>query len=206
MSESESADRWRTRKKTRVTGVSFHHRRVWGAAQRLLQQADEDPGRRWHEYLAAVLLSSFAFEGLLNYIGDELYPSVWTEERSFFGVGQYRGTDGKLKYLAEKLNLAIDRSRRPFQSFRELLALRNETAHLRHEVVDEEIVTSMHEIGQSSDIPELARHEAAHRVIQDLTELSEGLYRAALKAGLPGNPEETAFTGVVSSRAYDNIP
>jgi hypothetical protein len=64
----------------------------------------------------------------------------------------------------------------------------------------------MHEIGQSSDIPELARPEVARRVIQDIVELSEGLYRAALRGGLSGNPEETAFTGVVSSRAYDDIP
>ena len=71
-STGTSVDRWKKRKKTRVTGVTHHHRILWSAADRLIQEADEDPNRRWYAYSATLLLSFFSFEGLLNYIGEEL--------------------------------------------------------------------------------------------------------------------------------------
>ena len=74
----------RERKRTRVTGVTHHHRILWSAAERLVGEADEHPDGKWYVYMAGLLLSFFSFEGLLNYIGEEVYSEEWAEEREFF--------------------------------------------------------------------------------------------------------------------------
>ena len=110
----------RERKQNRVTGVTHHHRILWSAADRLMQEADEPPEGKWYAYMAGLLLSFFSFEGLLNYIGEELYPEEWAGEKAFFAEDPYRGTAGKLQFLSDRLAVSVDRSRRPYQSFQSL--------------------------------------------------------------------------------------
>jgi len=198
--------RWRVRKKTHVTGVTYNHRLLWSAAQRLLGQADEDPERRWYEYLSALVLCSFAFEGLLNYLGEELFSEEWADERQFFRKGPERGTEGKLTFLGQRLAVDLDRSRRPYQSFRELLGFRNAMAHVRHERVDGEVVTSVEEIGRMSSVPALAKRDAAHQIIGDLVELGDQLLLAAVQKGLKAEPDARAFTGTIAGHSFDDIP
>ena len=93
----------RERKRTRVTGVTHHHRILWSAAERLVGEADEHPEGKWYVYMAGLLLSFFSFEGLLNYIGEEVYSEEWAEEREFFTEGPYRGTEGKLRSFLTNL-------------------------------------------------------------------------------------------------------
>ena len=199
-------DRWSERKKTRVTGVTHHHRLIWSAASRLISEADELPQHKWYGYLAGLLLSSFAFEGLLNYIGEELYPKIWADPRATFGLRPYRGTAGKLRFLAEQLAVPIDRSRRPYQSFSELVEFRNQMVHVRHETIDTELVTSIEEVGRTTDLPPIAAHEPVHRIISDLEELGDSIFEAAVRSGLPRAGGSKAFGGTVSSREYHDLP
>ena len=193
----------RERKKTRVSGVTHHHRILWSAADRLIQEADEPPEGKWYGYMAGLLLS---FEGLLNYIGEELYPEEWAGEKAFFGQDPYRGTAGKLLFLSERLAVPIDRSRRPYQSFRRLSKFRDEMVHVRQEKVDTEVVTSLEEIGRESHIPPIVARESVHRIRADLEDLGNRLFHGARAGGLEVNKDWTAFRGSVSVRAYHDIP
>ena len=193
-------------KKTRVTGVTYYHRFLWSAAGRLIQEADELPEGKWYAYLSALVLSFFSFEGLLNYMGHELYPEVWEEERTFFVKNPYRGTAGKLEFLAEKLSVPIDDSCRPYRSFRYLLAFRNEVAHVRHETIDTEVLTNIEEIGRKTNIPAIVSPDSVHQIRADLEELGELLFRAAITRGLNVTGGSGALSGTVSSHLYHDIP
>ena len=53
------------------------------------------------------LMSFFAFEGLLNHVGEELFAETWDQERTFFLGPEYQGTLGKFDYLANELGLEL---------------------------------------------------------------------------------------------------
>ena len=199
-------DRWRERKKTRVTGVTFHHRMLWSAARELIREADEEPGRRWHGYLAALLLAFFSFEGLLNYIGEELYPDEWSDEKVLFSQGPRRGATGKFEYLSDRLGVPFDRSRRPYQSLQKLSAFRRSMVHVRHEKIEAEVVTSIEEIGKETHIPPIVAGDSVREIRADLEELGAGLFQAAQAKGLQVTGESSAFTGTVYSHGYDDLP
>ena len=194
------------KKKTRVTGVTHHHRILWSAAERLVGDADENSEGKWYAYMSVLLLTFFSFEGLLNYIGEEIYPKEWDEEKEFFSEDPYRGTVGKLHFLSDKLAVPLDRSRRPYQSFQSLLKFRNEIVHVRQEKVDTEIVTSLEEIGRESYIPKIVAPISVHRIRDDIEELGDMLFQGARDAGLEVNKDWTAFKGSTSVREYHDIP
>ena len=113
---------------------------------------------------------------------------------------------GKLLFLSERLAVPIDRSRRPYQSFRRLSKFRDEMVHVRQEKVDTEVVTSLEEIGRESHIPPIVARESVHRIRADLEDLGNRLFHGARAGGLEVNKDWTAFRGSVSVRAYHDIP
>jgi hypothetical protein len=66
-------------------------------------------------FTAALVLTYSCFEAHLNFIGETLFPEAWSQERRTFSVPPYRGTLGKLAFLANKLGVAIDRGRKPIR-------------------------------------------------------------------------------------------
>lgn len=194
------------RRRTKVKGVTYHHRILWSVGGRLIQHADEDPDRRWYGYFSALLVTFFAFEGFLNYIGEELYPREWEDEKELFSSGSRRGTKGKLEFLAERLAVPLDRGRRPYQSLSELSAFRHTMVHSRHDKIDDEIVTSLEEIGRDSMVPQIASKEETSRIRSDVEKLADGLFDSAKDRGLHVTGESGAMTGTLRAKAYDDIP
>ncbi len=107
------------------------YRSLWVAARRLRIDASSEARSRTNRDLGALLCLYFAFEGFLNDLGDRIAADTWAEEREFFGKGEYRGTLGKLRYLAEISNFLLEKGRRPYQTLRELEAVRHELVHPR---------------------------------------------------------------------------
>lgn len=111
---------------------SFAHRLLWDSAQRHLRIAKERSDDSWMLHLSAGLLSAVAFEAYLNYVGGEILPHVWNQERSYFSSSQYRGTAGKFKRIAEELGYAPPpKAHKPYAAWLELVSLRDKMVHAR---------------------------------------------------------------------------
>ncbi len=112
--------------------VSFAHKLLWDSSCRHLAIAAERPDDAWMLHLSAGLLAAAAFEAYLNYVGGEMLPHVWVEERKVFSTESYRGTNGKLKRIAEEINWSLPtKSRKPFAGVIELQDLRDKLVHAK---------------------------------------------------------------------------
>lgn len=111
---------------------SYAHKLLWESSQRHLALADTNPDDTWFLHLSAGLLAAAAFEAYLNYIGEEILPQIWENERNFFSQQEYRGTFGKLKRIAEEIAWQLPRrDRQPLTSLIELQSLRDKMVHAR---------------------------------------------------------------------------
>jgi hypothetical protein len=112
--------------------TSFAHRILWDSMRRHLSIADERAPDSWMLHLSAALLGAAAFEAYLNYIGDEMLPHVWANERQVFSSDAYKGTRGKLKRIAEELGYRPPpATQKPFAGWLELVSLRDKLVHAR---------------------------------------------------------------------------
>lgn len=112
----------------------FNHRIVWSAARLNLTLTSSEPPAGKCFSLAAMILTFFAFEGYLNWLGGLLCKDVWKKERQFFAKQPYTGTLGKLKYLREHLSLPpLNEKKRPLSTLIMLYKIRNFLAHTKPE-------------------------------------------------------------------------
>ena len=112
--------------------VSFAHRLLWDSSQRHIAIANERPEDSWMLYLSAGLLAAAAYEAYLNYLGEEMLPDIWTDERKFFSSEPYRGTEGKLKRISEEIEWSLPpKSRKPLSGVIELQSLRDKMVHAK---------------------------------------------------------------------------
>ncbi len=77
---------------------------------------------------------AFAFEAYLNHVGDD--------ELKFWAEIDRISYDSKLTVLSEHLGFEVDKSRRPFQTIRELFDLRNAFAHGRTKKLEQKKVVT----------------------------------------------------------------
>jgi hypothetical protein len=90
------------------------------------------PTDSWQLHLSAGLLAAAAFEGYLNYLGEEILPALWKDERVSFSTPPYRGVNGKLRRIAEEVEWPLaPRSRKPFSGLVELQSLRDKMVHAK---------------------------------------------------------------------------
>ena len=137
----------------------------------------------WILHLSAGLLAAAAFEAYLNYLGEEMLPQVWAEERKFFSAEPYRGTGGKLKRIAEEVKWVLPaKSRKPFSGLLELQSLRDKLVHAKPKKAT---YRSVHKEGQWPTLPStwLHREAPAKRVrslIADVEAFAVALHNAVL--------------------------
>ena len=74
-------------------------------------------------------MAYFAYEAYLNLVGPRIDAEAWKNERDFFSKPPYRGTQGKLQRICEKIGIEVDRGKRPYQTIRDLGRLRDFLAH-----------------------------------------------------------------------------
>jgi hypothetical protein len=106
-------------------------RSLWVAAKRLLLDAEAELPQNTWRLLGATICAAAALEGFLCDLGSRIAPAQFADERAFFSGRDYRGTIGKLKFLAERIGLPLDWGRRPLQSLSSLDRLRNQFIHPR---------------------------------------------------------------------------
>ena len=111
---------------------SYAHKLLWESSRRHLSLSEANPEDSWLLHLSAGLLAAAAFEAYLNYVGEEVLPHIWDQERTFFAQAPYKGTFGKLKRIAEEIRWELPRrDLQPIAGAVELHALRDKVVHGR---------------------------------------------------------------------------
>lgn len=122
----------------------YSYQILWFASQSALQMANIKDKKVRPDHLAIhSFLSGFsAFEGFLNFVGEEIAPEAWDNERQFFTLKSgYRGIDGKVKYLFSKFSdIELDENSEPYINFRKMNNIRNHLVHNRVNRYEEESV------------------------------------------------------------------
>jgi hypothetical protein len=116
--------RWAKRQAT------FHtHEFLWSDLEDLWRLIEDEPQAARGVFTGTLVLLFACFEAHLNFLGETLFPDIWKQTRLHFGRPPHRGTLGKLAYLAAKLSLPLDRSRKPYSTVAELQRRRHMLVH-----------------------------------------------------------------------------
>jgi hypothetical protein len=114
--------------------TTFSYEILWRAAHTALNMAEvKDPRIRVdHLSIHSILTGFLAFEGFINFVGDEIAPEIWKTERDFFSGPNFRGIVGKIEYLFTLFpNVALIKGEEPYQTFRRIKETRDNLAHNR---------------------------------------------------------------------------
>jgi len=161
-----------------VTGQVFTHQYLWNCASLLLSQPESKSPSDAYFRMAGMIMAYFTYEAYLNLIGPLIDREAWKNEREFFSKSPYRGTEGKLKRICEKIGINIERDKRPYLTMRELKKLRDFLAHGKHEVYAYELEV---ERGQTPDmfrdvrIYEMVTAAKANDALKDTVEFLENI-------------------------------
>ena len=98
------------------------HSEALNGAHVLLRLAAEQPKGCYYQWMGSLLLSAFAFEGYMNFLGRIFFPSWGSFERRL-------SWQLKLTLLGDTIGLAVDPGREPFQTIKQLFRFRDEVAH-----------------------------------------------------------------------------
>jgi hypothetical protein len=159
-----------------VAGQVFTHQYLWNCASLLLSQPETKSPNDGYFRMAGMVMAYFTYEAYLNLIGPHIDREAWKNEREFFSKSAYRGTEGKLKRICEKIGINIERDKRPYLTMRELKRLRDFLAHGKREVYAYEVEV---ERGQTPDmfrdvsIYEMVSAEKANNALKDTAEFLE---------------------------------
>ena len=120
----------------RIKGVHYTHLRLWETARRFMASGKAEERGSFYPFLAATLFSYLAFEALLNAWLHALDPDAWAREKE---IGS---TLAKCAYLFALAGIPLDKSRRPYQTVRQVAGARDFLAHAKTEEFDELIPAS----------------------------------------------------------------
>ncbi len=171
------------------SSLSFAHRVLWDAVLTQLEVARERPEASWSCHLAAALLAAASFEAYLNYVGEELLPHIWADERANFSKAKYKGVMGKLKRIAEEIQWELPgKNMPPYLGVVELQALREKIVHARPARSEYKV---QFKEGNAPRLPgrwlerELPIHRA-ERLIKSANDLAVALHEALEKSDASG--------------------
>lgn len=85
-----------------------------------------------HLSIHSILTAFLAFEGFINFVGDEVAPEIWSKEREFFSDKKFRGIVGKIEYLFTLFpNMELQKEKEPYLTFGRVKETRDNLAHNR---------------------------------------------------------------------------
>jgi hypothetical protein len=178
-----------------IAGQGFTHQYLWNCSEALLSQTETKSPTDGYFAMAGMLMAYFAYEAYLNLVGPRIDGEAWKNERDFFSKPPYRGTQGKLQRICEKIGIEVNRGKRPYQTIRDLGGLRDFLAHGKLDTYAFEIDV---EKGKEPDmfhdlqIYKMVNRENADRALKDTEEFIEYLH-ARITAKRKG--DETLFKG-----------
>lgn len=164
--------------------VFFPHTMYLDTANHFCAELDSKEYPSWHDLMACMTTTVFSVEAILNTFGHIAIKD--------FGDFESCSPLAKIRILCEKLNIAFDKSRSPFNSILKLLKLRNKFSHPKYKVLSFE----------SEEMP-LPEAQALYHQGEILHELEKALRPELVKAYVKAVNE---FELMVKRAIGDNLP
>ena len=143
-----------------------------------------------HHATVAIVFCAFTLEAYMNYLGHHRLGDGWEDHL-------YDKHSRKLELLAAEIGMPLDRSRRPFNAYREVFNFRDEMAHGKVEQVKSHkpVRTRLPVTPRppQANWERVANARDARRLFEATLGMLDALDRAA---GLGGNPCERRWTYV----------
>lgn len=108
---------------------------LWHTSDYLLDKGKEQQEGSFHQFMASLVFTAFTLEAYLNHIGPKIF-NCWRDLERL-------GPKEKLNVIAEKLGIAPDYSRRPWQVLSALFGFRNDIAHGKSVNISQEDVIAL---------------------------------------------------------------
>ena len=118
----------RRRFRIQASGTTNTYVYCWIAATRALKEAEAQELGSFYSCMMAGVFAAFAVEAFLNHIGRQ-------KIRAWADIERRLGPREKLLLLRQVAHWSVDESRRPFQTLRKMLQLRDALAHGKTETV-----------------------------------------------------------------------
>ena len=94
---------------------------MWRVSFELLRKVKEDWKGSYYLFMGSLIFTAFTLEAYLNHIGQRIF-ACWNDLERL-------SPSKKLNVITEKLGVAKDDSKRPFQTVSSLFKFRNDVAH-----------------------------------------------------------------------------
>lgn len=132
-------------------------------SQFMINEAEKSEQGRFYNCMGSIVFSAFCIEAYLNQLGERKF-SFWTELEQL-------NHKRKLSIIAQHINLNLDFSCTPFQSYNEIFSFRNLVAHAKP--------------GEFLKFEKLCTPDNARKFWADAKEIITTIHKAA---GFDGNP------------------
>jgi hypothetical protein len=183
-------------------GKFFTHQELWYDLQDILAILEADQHPRRGLFTAAIVLIYACLEAHVNFLGQELYPGLWQDDKDGVGDPRLRGTLAKVAFLYERLGIPLDRTRASYSILRQLKRRRDQFAHPRietrsHRVTVEE-ANRLRPI--DSEYSRLLTRSFVRRALKAVTETASVLQAAAHEQFPHKILGPQAFVGILGIR------
>ena len=111
----------------------YTHKILWMACERQADLARKAPDNIPLFTLTAMLMSFFALEGYVNFVGRILWPDEWSSRNGFFRRRQPPTITEKIKLIAKKVNISDVITLPEYGTVMSLKKLRNDLVHAKVE-------------------------------------------------------------------------
>jgi len=167
------------------------HAETMHGALVLLNMSANQPRGCFYLWMGSLLMSAFAFEGYLNFLGRVLFPSWESYERTL-------SWQSKINLLGDRIGFVADESCEPFQSVRLLFKFRDRMAHPKPLELTEEYEVSLEKVDATMQMYEHIKSEEekfcceanAKLCSEKVSEMMELLYKHAREKFEAENPRK----------------
>ena len=121
------------RYRVQASGTTNTYAYCWITARKALKHAEAREAGHFYFCMMAGVFAAFAVEAFLNHTGQQRMHDWATLERRL-------GPRDKLLLLRQVARWSVDESKRPFQTLRQMLRLRDALAHGKTVTVDTDVV------------------------------------------------------------------
>lgn len=94
---------------------------LWNTSWCLLEAGKERVEGSFHQFLSSIAFTAFTLEAFLNHVGKQLFNS-WPEIDPL-------SPWAKLSLVCEKLDIKIEKGKKPWQTLAKIIRIRNQIAH-----------------------------------------------------------------------------
>ena len=137
-----------------------------------LKKEQKNQDGSFYNFLNAIILSAFTIEAYLNHCGEELIEYWECIERVT--------TLDKLRIISESSGAYFDKSKRPYQTIKKLIKLRNLLAHAKTEMLEGKIqyhnFNEVHRKTPKSEWEKNCNKTSVKRILDDTDDLIKKIH------------------------------